>query len=245
MKHFYEKQPVWFAVMWILAYCLILAPLRGNFGDASVAMLAGLAVFSAALLALVKSWGLGEALGLTRWPKNTKRYLYFLPAWILATGNLWGGAEADYSGVSQLLAILSMLLVGFVEEMVFRGLLFRGLLAEKGPVPAVIVSAVTFGIGHIVNLLTGQGGLDTLVQMAFAVSWGFMLTYIYCKSGSLLPCIVLHALIDLLSTYGADVPAADYIYVGATILGGIIYSVYLSKQPSAFADGKGGKARTA
>ena len=60
-------------------------------------------------------------------------------------------------------AVFSMILVGFVEEMIFRGFLFRALLGEDKPVVAIIVSAVTFGIGHIVNLFTGQTSLETIM----------------------------------------------------------------------------------
>ena len=38
-----------------------------------------------------------------------------------------------YDGTAQLFAVLSMFLVGIVEEVIFRGLLFRALLEQNAP----------------------------------------------------------------------------------------------------------------
>lgn len=43
---------------------------------------------------------------------------------------------------------------------------------------------LTFGIGHIVNFFSGQASFETVMQIIFAISWGFILTIvvaiIYC-----------------------------------------------------------------
>ena len=92
-----------------------------------------------------------------------------------------------------------------------------------------IVSSLTFGIGHIVNFLTGQAGFETAVQIVFAVSLGFVFTMVCYKSGSLIPCIIAHSLIDVFSLFAGDNAAADRIYVGATIVVSMIYCIYLCK----------------
>ena len=49
-----------------------------------------------------------------------------------------------------------MLCVGFAEEVIFRGFLFRAM--EKDNVKtAIIGSSVTFGLGHVLNLVNGSG----------------------------------------------------------------------------------------
>ena len=229
MRKLYEERGILFAVLWIAAYCLVMAPIRGSLGWDSVWMLLALSAFAAGITAFVKKNGLEEKLGLAGWPKDTKRFLYFLPMWVLATGNLWDGFAPSFHGLPLLIAVLSMILVGYVEEMLFRGFLFRALLKEDRPAVAVIVSSVTFGMGHIVNLLAGQASFETLVQIVFAVSWGFILTMVYYKSDSLLPCIAAHAMIDVFSLFGADNALVDRIYVIATILGAIAYCIYLGK----------------
>lgn len=98
MKKFYEKNELWFAIAWIVVYCGVSVPIRGAYGDESAAMLAGLAVIAAGLLAFVKTAHLEEKYGLVKWRGHAREYLFFLPALVLMTGNLWGGVGMAYSG---------------------------------------------------------------------------------------------------------------------------------------------------
>lgn len=229
MRKFYEKNEVLFAVLWILVYCFATIPIRGELGDESIWMLIALAVIAAGITVFVKINHLEEKYGLTGWPKNAKKYLYFIPMWILMTGNLWGGFALAYSGAAQVFAVLSMLLIGYVEEMLFRGFLFKALIPKDGVRIAVIISAVTFGIGHIVNLLAGQANLETVIQVFFAIAWGFIFTMVFYKCKSLLPCIFTHGLVDAFSKFSANNITAEWIYMGATIVAAVVYCSYLVK----------------
>ena len=202
MRRLYEKKEILFAVLWIVAYCVILGTIRGNFGDESICMLITLLVFTAGIIVFVKTNHLEGKYGLAGWPKDMKKYLFFIPMWILATGNIWDGFAPSYQGTSLVIAAFSMILVGFVEEMIFRGFLFKAMMEGDKTIVAIIVSAVTFGVGHIVNLFTG---------------------------GSIIPCIIAHSLIDVLSLFGADNELIDWIYIGATIVVAIAYCLYLSR----------------
>ena len=232
MRKFYETKPVLFAVLWIAIYVVLVAPLRGSYGDGSLQMLLGLVAISAVLLAVIRLLGIEKELGMTRWLQNGKKLLWLLPMWVLSTGNLWGGVGLRYDGITTVMAVLSFLLVGVVEEIVFRGFLFNGMKKTGSLAVAVAVSAVTFGMGHIVNLLTGHATAETLVQMIFAVAWGFLFTFAYLKSGSLLPCIVIHGLIDAFSVFSRDSQIADWAYIVATVAAALVYCLYLSKQPT-------------
>lgn len=240
MKKFYEKNELWFAIAWIVLYCVVCVPVRGSYGDESAAMLVGLALIAAALLAFIRSAHLEKKYGLVKWRGSAREYLYFLPMLVLMTGNLWGGAGIAYEGSAQLFAVLSMLLVGVVEELIFRGLLFRALLEQNAPPVAITISAVTFGIGHIVNLLAGQGGLESVIQVLFAVAWGFLFTLVFYHSGSLLVCIFVHGMVDVFSKFAAE-NQSGYIYVAVTILVSIAYCLYLSRRPAALVPEKAGK----
>lgn len=229
MRKLYEKKEVLFAVLWIVAYCAVMTPIKGEFGYESGWWLLAMIVFAAGIMSFVKLNHLEEKYGLRGFPKDMKKYLFFIPMFILATGNLWAGFALSLKGIELLTATLSMMLVGFVEEMIFRGFLFKAMLGNGKTVPAIIVSAVTFGIGHIVNLFAGQASFETMIQVVFAVSWGFIFTMVFYKSGSLIPCIIAHAMIDVLSLYGADNELTDWIYIGLTIVTAILYCIYLSK----------------
>lgn len=98
-----------------------------------------------------------------------------------------------------------MLCVGFLEEVIFRGLLFTA-IARNNIKSAVIISSVTFGIGHIINLFNGSGMelVSNLCQIVFAIAVGFLLVTIFSRGGSLLPCILVHSAINTLGTFAND-----------------------------------------
>lgn len=232
MKKLYEKNELVFAIIWIVAYCVICGTVRGNFSDDSPIMLATLALFTAGILFFIKLNHLEKKYGLCGIEGKASDYLFFIPAFILATGNLWGGFGIAYDGVKQVFAVVSMLLIGFVEELIFRGFLFRYLL-KKDPVPvAISISAVTFGIGHIVNLFTGQASLETVIQIVFAIAWGFLFTFMFYKSGSLVISVIVHSLVDVFSKFSSPSKSTTtaYVYVGATIVISAAYCLYLSRK---------------
>ena len=78
MRKLYEKKEILFAVLWIVAYCVILGTIRGNFGDDSLAMLIALLVFTVGIIVFVKVNHLEEKYGLAGWPKDMKKYLFFI-----------------------------------------------------------------------------------------------------------------------------------------------------------------------
>jgi membrane protease YdiL (CAAX protease family) len=84
----------------------------------------------------------------------------------------------------------------FVEEYVYRGLLISGLLGiGVNKVNSNIIQAVLFGLLHF-NYYVDLGFLcfvPTVGQMII----GFLLGKLYLKTKSLTPCIILHALIDI------------------------------------------------
>ena len=49
------------------------------------------------------------------------------------------------------------------------------------------------------------------------------------KGGSIIPCIIAHSMIDVLSLFGADNELIDWIYIGATIVVAIIYCTWFGK----------------
>ena len=235
MKKLFEKKPVLFAVLWIALYCAVTIPIRGQFGDGSLWSLVGLAAVALALVVVSSAIPLWKKLGVAVRPQNLRLCLYFLPMWLLTTGNLWDGFLPHYSGASLWYALGSMALVGFVEEMIFRGFLFRALLKKDGPKVAVIVSAVTFGIGHIVNILAGMDLAENLIMVVFAIAWGFVFTMVYYKSGSLFPCIIAHAVVDVLSMLSRETAWGATANIGAVLVIGLAYSLWLRKLPPAFA----------
>ncbi len=137
--------------------------------------------------------------GLCKSPVPACRFLYYVPLLLLASGNLWNGIALNYSLPETICRIVCMLCVGFLEEVLFRGLLFAA-IAKDNVKSAIVISSVTFGIGHIINLFNGSGMelVSNLCQIVFAIAVGFLLVTIFSRGGSLLPCILVHSAINTL-----------------------------------------------
>lgn len=228
MMKLYQKNELTFAIACIVGYVLITGNLR-TLGDDHPAMTLGLLALALVLFLFVQKNGLLEKYGLDRWARNSRQMLYFAPLWVVSSGNLWGGFSPCYQGLSLVCAMASFALVGFVEELIFRGFLFRAMLKDGNEKTAIVISSVTFGMGHIVNLLTGHALAETLVQIVFAVAIGFIFTMVYYKCGSLLPLIVAHSVIDVLSVFAVDNPTAHLAYIGVTLLIAVLYGWHLSR----------------
>lgn len=98
-----------------------------------------------------------------------------------------------------------MLCVGFVEEVLFRGFLFKA-IAKDNTKTAIIISSITFGLGHLLHLVNGSGMefVANLCQVVGAIAVGFLFVTIYYRGGSLLPCIITHSAIDAVSAFANE-----------------------------------------
>ena len=204
MKKLYDKSEILFAILWIVIYVVLMGTLKSNFGLDTPLHMLGMIVISAAIYLFVRKNGLTEKYGLAGWAKNSRAMLWFIPLWIFSCLNLFSGFLPDYPVPGVIWAAVSMALVGFVEEMLFRGFLFKAMLKGGSVKTAIIVSSITFGLGHILNLFTGQALGETLLQVVFAIAIGFVFTLSYYKGGSLLPCILAHSFIDVTSVFASD-----------------------------------------
>jgi len=162
--------------------------------------------------------------------REYKRYLYFIPLLLIISVNLWGGIHINNTADEILFHIITMINVGFMEEIIFRGFLFK-MMEKDNPKSAMVVSAVTFGIGHIVNLLNGAEVIPTLLQICYATAIGFLFVVIFYKSKSLIPCIITHALVNALSIFSVENEILSYISSVFLIVVSVIYAVYINVLP--------------
>ena len=235
MTKLYQKSEITFAILWIVAY-VVLTSIADQLSEAVGVMKSVTAalhiVMSLVLFFWIRNNHLSGKYGFCRSSVPAKKFLYYLPLAVIASTAFWGGVKTQYTFPDALLFVISMLCVGFLEEVIFRGLLFRAM--EKDNVKrAIIVSALTFGLGHIVNLINGSGRdpVSSLVQIVFAVLIGFTLVWIFYHGGSMIPCIVFHSANNALKVFAAEgslSPQTEMILnlaVIIVVLGG--YSCYL------------------
>lgn len=235
LKKLYEKNKVCFAVIWIIVYCVLMSvgdSLSSMLGlEKSVTLAIGV-VLSTVILLFLKNNGLFEAYGLCRSKIPAKSMLYYIPVFVMLTANCWYGLTFNYGALETVFYIFSMFCVGFLEEIIFRGFLFEAMRKDNVKT-AVVVSAITFGIGHIINLINGSGAelLPNLLQVVYATSAGFMFVMMYYKTNSLLLCIAAHGVFNALSVFADEANATPEMRVLTAVLLTIItggYAVYVA-----------------
>lgn len=205
MKKLYEKNEQTFAIVWIVFYCVLQSlanPLNKKIGMEYSASATFCIVQTIILFTFIRKNNLQKRYGLCKSPVPVRRFLYYVPLFILATGNLWNGIAVNYSLSETVCYIACMLCVGFLEEVIFRGFLFVS-IAKDNVKSAIIISSVTFGVGHLINLFNGSGmDLATnLCQICFAIAVGFLFVTIFYRGKSLFPCIIVHSAINTLSIF--------------------------------------------
>ena len=78
---------------------------------------------------------------------------------------------------------LLVIIAPITEELLFRGIILRGLLSRHRPVTAVVVTAILFTVLHL-----------NPWQFPSALSLGIVLGWFYVRSGSVAICILGHAI---------------------------------------------------
>lgn len=227
MKKLFEKYETLFCMGLIVLYVLINSFCMQNFGIEDYRSTLINTAFSAGLIALILALKGREYYGLKK-AEQPKKYLYFLPLIPIVSVNLWGGVHVNHTPAQILFHILTMLNIGFIEEIIFRGFLFR-MMAKEHLRLAVAVSSLTFGIGHIVNLFNGAELVPTLFQVAYATAIGYLFIVIFYGSTSLIPCIVAHSLTNALSIFNEENVVSRYVVPVFLIVFPLLYAFYIQK----------------
>lgn len=91
----------------------------------------------------------------------------------------------------QILLITAVMVafVGFVEEILFRGILQRSLEGSLGFWPGILLASFIFGMMHSAY----ASGLEIL----FAAVIGFLFGYVYVRTGSIILVTIIHGLLNV------------------------------------------------
>ena len=117
--------------------------------------------------------------------------------------------------------------IGMAEEIFFRGIIC-GLWLGHGVGKAMIISSVLFGFSHLLNIAGGAELGETVLQICFALVYGMVFALIFAESGSLLHCVLLHALHDFCSFISGEASAQFEIFLGAVqFIVLLVYFLYL------------------
>ena len=233
MAKLMEKKPVLHAVIWILLYLALvniaqaLSKTPDSLPLVTGALLLGL---SAALIVYLKQTRRLSVLGTGKVTAvDSRKALFYLPLLLIALVQLIQGIDPSMTVSKALALCLMMAGTGLIEELLFRGLLFRAIRGKSGARRAILISGITFGIGHIVNLLNGYALAELAGQIAAAIVTGIVLALLAEITGNLVPGILFHILFNISGTLTRqDSTTQAYILVFIAAVA-VPYAVYLRR----------------
>jgi membrane protease YdiL (CAAX protease family) len=170
------------------------------------------------------------------YPRQNSRLLFlfvpvFLPVlWWLVLAPLVGYGVVQIPPVPELSLYFGfILLIGFVEEVYFRGMMLQA-LRTHGLWHATILTSFLFAGTHALNALYGSSSLYTVLQVGYAFAFGLSFAALVLVTRLIWPLILAHFLTDFSSFLNSagglrstTVTQTDYVITAAAI---IVYSTY-------------------
>lgn len=96
--------------------------------------------------------------------------------------------------------VLGAILVGYCEELLFRGMVLQGARnSGYSEIKVMLITMAAFGLFHAPNIINGQALVPTLRQVVFAALFGGVYYVVFRKTGLLVTTMVLHGLWDFSS----------------------------------------------
>lgn len=191
-------------VLTLIIATLTLVVVLGGVGTASYAFgLTGYAPLAIAFIPLAAVLAIGltqrrgwRQIGFKRFDRRPATIVALalgasLPVIVLAT------ATGLSTGVSATLGFAGLaLLVGFVEETIFRGILPRR-FASPTAAATVALTSIAFAVAHSITVLSpDQSTAAASRTVVFAFLFGVIASLLVRLTGSIWPSIVLHATFD-------------------------------------------------
>lgn len=115
------------------------------------------------------------------------------------------------------LFISTVIAAPIIEEIIFRGLIFDRLKKGMPTVIAAIISSICFGMAH-----------GELIWFIYAMILGFVLCFVYCKTGSIRATIALHLAYNCTSAVLSSLPVAIPLVVRLILAGVSVIALYSS-----------------
>ena len=208
IKAFAAQRPFFFAlVFFVVSFCLSLVDafvLPPFWGDQVVQ--SGLSIGVLAWLGWLRLAGFNSP---SQW--RSLNLLWLPGLWALFQLCSFVLTAQVSSAMRVVLLVLFVLLNGFREEALFRGVILQALL-PYGWLRAAALSALFFGLFHLLNLLIYPSWL--VLAQAFEVSlFGFCFAACRLRTNTIWPLIILHACSDLFP-------------VATALNGGIVPAIY-------------------
>ena len=221
MHKLYEKSKLWFALTWIILY-VVLSSIADSVETNKILTFALHLIMCLVLLLWLKKNNLTAEYGICNPQIKASKMAYYIPLILASTVNMWFG----FDKLPSIFFLGSMLFVGILEEIIFRGLLFKAINDTRW---AIIISSLTFGIGHIINLINGASFVPTLCQIFSAIGFGFMFVILFYRTKSLLLPIISHSFINTTSTFAKEITDTQNVVVSLILV--MLFGILIFAKP--------------
>ena len=124
IKKVFEKHETLFCILLIVIYILSNSFCMQSFGITDPRSAIVNTVLSLLLVLLIIALKRGKYYGFAR-VEEPKKLLWFIPLALIISVNFWSGININNTPQEIICHVITMLNVGFIEEVVFRGFLFR------------------------------------------------------------------------------------------------------------------------
>lgn len=114
--------------------------------------------------------------------------------------------QAIYGGGIIMQVLAAVILAPIIEELLFRGLVFKRLDGYIGKIPAMLISSLFFGIYH-----------GNVVQGVYTFVLGMLFVFIYDKYKTIWAPILAHVLANLTSILSTNVGIFDVFYANDVV----------------------------
>ena len=140
--------------------------------------------------------------------------------------NLYG---SNFNINNFLSLIVYVILIGFFEEVFFRGIIENELLenyssTKKEVITSIVISGIIFGAVHLTNLLAGQDFYSTIFQFIQTSAIGILFGTIYYKTRNIWSLIFLHSFYDFAVLLSQNNLILDCFYIENIPLSYMIFS---------------------
>lgn len=232
MKNLMITKPILHAVIWIIIYVVMvnISDALSELTEAPANMITGalLIALSIVLVLYLKKNNKFEAYGMKGIGQaDFRKTLFYVPLILLAFMQYTVGINIALSLTEIAAACFLMIGVGFIEELVFRGFLFQGISAKSGVKRAILISGITFGIGHIVNLLRGYAYMEQMGQIVVAVGIGIALALLVAITKSIVPGILFHIVFNIGGAITKQDASQQVYMMIAIVIISVFYVIYL------------------
>jgi len=232
MKKLYETKAVLHSLIW-LAFYLVLNTITGNIANALkmdsdvISAIPNLLLAVICFVYLLRTKISTDIGLLTKPTEKSSTMLFYLPLLVLPFLSLIYGFNTSLSPLNIVLTLCMFIGVGFMEEIVFRGLMLRALEKKWNRYAVVAFISFTFAIGHIVSMVAvQQSGMDTVLQIINAFIVGFMFMQVFLASKNLTVCVITHILYNFIA-HISMVNSTHTIIIVINAIITVLYLIYL------------------